>query len=144
MLTTSRLQRGEGELEEFDPKIGSRRGRMASTKGEDGASSIPYEGEFLKDFMRMKTIVEEIYRYQKKGKQGVPSHAEGKQEGGGEEPPKTPLSSPSYLDGSLHSPFEKKKGKNEFNVLELKLDIKFELPMYNGELNSGKLYNWIH
>jgi hypothetical protein len=25
----------------------------------------------------------------------------------------------------------------------LKLDIKFELPMYNGELNAEKLDNWI-
>ena len=26
----------------------------------------------------------------------------------------------------------------------LKIDIKFELPMYNGELNAEKLDNWIH
>jgi hypothetical protein len=26
----------------------------------------------------------------------------------------------------------------------LKLDIKFELPMYNGEVNAEKLDNWIH
>ena len=40
MLTRSRLQRGEGELEQFDLEIGSR-GRMASPKGDDGASLIP-------------------------------------------------------------------------------------------------------
>ena len=28
-------------------------------------------------------------------------------------------------------------------MLKLKLDIKFELPMYNGELNAEKLDNWI-
>ena len=60
MLTRSRLQHGEGELEEFDPEIGSIRGRMDSPKGEDGASSIPSEGEFLKALMRMQTMVEEI------------------------------------------------------------------------------------
>ena len=27
---------------------------------------------------------------------------------------------------------------------QLKLDIKLELPMYNGELNAEKLENWIH
>ena len=119
---------------------------MDLRKGEDGASSIPYEGEFLKYFMRMKTMVEELYQDRKRGEHGGPSHAEGKK-GGGEEPPKTPPSSPSYLDGSLHSPFEKKKkldGKFDFNVLQLKLDIKFELPIYNGELNAEKLDNWIH
>jgi hypothetical protein len=41
MLTRFKLQCGEGELEEFDPKIGSRRGRMSSPKGEEAASSIP-------------------------------------------------------------------------------------------------------
>ena len=75
--------------------------------------------------------------------QGGPSHVEGKKEGGGEEPPKTPPYYPSYLDSSLHSPFEKKKEKNDFNVPQLKLDIKFELPMYNGDLNAEKLNNWI-
>ena len=36
-----------------------------------------------------------------------------------------------------------KKGKIDFNVPQLKLDIKFELPMYNGEINAEKLDNWI-
>jgi hypothetical protein len=25
----------------------------------------------------------------------------------------------------------------------LKLDVKFKLPMYNGEVNAEKLYNWV-
>ena len=70
-------------------------------------------------------MVEELYQYRKKGEQGGPSHVEGKKEGGGEKPPETPPSSPSYLDGSLHSPFKKQKGKIDFNVPQLKLDIKF-------------------
>jgi hypothetical protein len=78
MLTRSKLQRGEGELEEFDPEIGSRRGRMSSPKGEEAASSIPSEGEFLKAFMRMQTMVEELYQDRKKGEQGGPSHTEDK------------------------------------------------------------------
>ena len=76
MLTRSKLQHGEGELEEFDPEIGSRKGRMSSLKGEEAASSIPSEGEFLKSFMRMQTMVEELYQYRKKGEQGGPSHQE--------------------------------------------------------------------
>ena len=78
---------------------------MASLKGEQETSSIPYEGEFLKALMRMQTMKEDIYQDQKRGEQGGPSHAEGKKEGGGEEPPKTLPSSPSYLDDSLHSQF---------------------------------------
>jgi hypothetical protein len=44
ILTRSKLQCGEGELEEFDLEVGSRRGRMSSPKGEEGASFIPSEG----------------------------------------------------------------------------------------------------
>ena len=90
MLTRSRLQRGEGELEEFDLEIGSRRGKMSSPKGEEATSSIPSKGEFLKDFMRMQTMVEELYQNRKRGEQGGPSHVEGKK-GSGEEPPKSSL-----------------------------------------------------
>ena len=97
--------------------------------------------------MRMQTMVEKLYQYRKRGEQGGPSHVEGIKEGGVEEPPKNPPSSPSYLDGSLHSPFEKKNkldGKIDFNVSQLKIDIKFELPIYKGELNAEKLDHWIH
>ena len=66
----------------------------------------------MKYFMRMQTMVEEHYRDWKKGKQGGPSHVEGKKEGGGEEPPKTPTSSSSYLDIYMPSPFENKKKQN--------------------------------
>ena len=127
MLTRSRLQQGEGELEEFDPEIGSRRGKIL--KGEEVVYSIPFEGDFLKAFMRMQTIIEELYQDRKKGEQGIPPCAEGKKEVGGEEPPKSPPSSLSYINGSfsLHSPFRNQKAKIDFNVPQLKLDIKFEL-----------------
>jgi hypothetical protein len=144
MLTRSKLHHGEGKLEEFDLEIGSRRGRMSSPKGEETTLSIPSKGEFMKAFMIMKTMVEEFYQDQKKGEQGGPSHIEGKKEGGGEEPPKTPPTSPSFLDGSIPSPFEKQKTKVDLNMPHLKLDIKFELPVSNGELNAEKLDNWIH
>ena len=62
MLTRSRIHPGEGDLEEFDPEIGSRRGRMASPKGEEVTSSISSEGELLKAFMRMQTMVEDLYQ----------------------------------------------------------------------------------
>jgi hypothetical protein len=35
-------------------------------------------------------------------------------------------------------------GKTPSQIPLLKLDIKFELPMYNGEVNVEKLDNWIH
>ena len=118
---------------------------MSSPKGEEAASSIPFEGDFLKTFMRMQMMVEELYQDRKRSETGGPSHVEGKKEVGGEEPPKSPPSSPTYVDGSfsLHSPFGKQKGKIDLNVPQLKPDIKFELRMNNGELNAEKMDNWI-
>jgi hypothetical protein len=91
----------------------------------------------------MQTMVEELYQDRKKGEQGGPSNTEGKKEEGGEEPPKTPPTSPSLPDGSIPSPFEKNKTKVDPNIPHLMFDIKFDLPMYNGELNAEKLDNWI-
>ena len=83
----------------------------------------------------MQTMVEELYQDRKKGERGGPSHADGSLS--------SPSSSLSCLDGSLPSPFEKQKAKIDFNVPQLNIDINFELPMYNGELNAEKLDNWI-
>ena len=38
-----------------------------------------------------------------------------------------------------HHHYAKRTGKSPF----LKLDVKFKLPMYNGEVNAEKLDNWI-
>lgn len=65
-----------------------------------------------------------------------------KQLGGGDEPPKSPSSTtpppPSSSTHSLSSnPF---KGVNKPKI---KLDVKFELPKYCGELDAEKLDDWI-
>ena len=57
MLTRSRFQRGEGDIEAFDPKIGSRRRKkMASEdyREED-------EKAFRKDFYQMADRVEKLF-----------------------------------------------------------------------------------
>ena len=51
---------------------------MTSPKAK-AASSIPSEGEFLKSFMRMQTIVAKLYQDQKRGEQCGPYHAVGKE-----------------------------------------------------------------
>ena len=57
-------------------------------------------------------------------------------EGGGEEPPPSPSSS----DSSHHSHHDSKhSSKKPF----FELDVKFDLPMYNGECSAEKLNNWI-
>ena len=52
-------------------------------------------------------------------------------------PPPSPLSSPSSSSSSSSSSMKKKK-----NSL-IKLDVKFDLPIYDGEINVEKLSNWI-
>ena len=68
--------------------------------------------------------------------------------GSGRKPPPSPrLSSSSSSTSSsststrktTHSHSKIPKGKTPL----LKLDIKFELPIYNGEVNTEKLDNWI-
>ena len=51
---------------------------MDSPKGEDATSAITSKGEFIKDFMSMQIMVEDIYKDRNKGEQGGPSHLEGK------------------------------------------------------------------
>ena len=49
-------------------------------------------------------------------------------------------SSSSSTSSSVHQPYKSTNtGKNPF----LKLDVNFELPMFNGEVNAEKLDNWI-
>ena len=68
----------------------------------------------------------------------------------GEDPPQTPPSPPSSPSTSSSSSSSSSKSttrkhshkhKNEMPLL--KLDVKFELPMYDGEFNADRLHNWV-
>jgi hypothetical protein len=67
---------------------------------------------------------------------------------GASPPPSPPPSSSSSSSSSTSSrPLPnspKRHGKTPSQIPSLKLDIKFELPIYNGEVNAEKLDNWIH
>jgi hypothetical protein len=73
----------------------------------------------------------------------------GRDGGNGASPPPSPPPSSSSSSSSSstssknlpHSP--KGHGKTPSQIPSLKLDIKFELPIYNGEVNAEKLDNWI-
>ena len=81
-------------------------------------------------------MVKELYQDQKRSEQGGPSHDEGKKK----EVVRNLLKFHPLLRlilmvlCLLH--LKNKKTKDNFNVPQLNLDIKFELPMYNGELNA--------
>ena len=93
--------------------------------------SLESDSQFMDSFMTMRAMVEEMYREFKKVWGESTSTSKGTEE---------PL-----LDG--HS---KDKGKGKETPLStppssplIKLDVKFDLPIYDGELNAENLNNWI-
>jgi hypothetical protein len=54
-------------------------------------------------------------------------------------PPSTPPSSPSSSSSSSKSNEKKNVHKNKHEMPLLKLDVKFELPIYDGEVNAKNL-----
>ena len=63
--------------------------------------------------------------------------------GNGDTPPPSPPSSTSSTISQPPPNSPKEHGKTPPQTPLRKLDINFELPMYNGEVNAEKLDNWI-
>jgi hypothetical protein len=64
-------------------------------------------------------------------------------ENGASPPPSPPYSSSSSSSSTSSKHLPNGHGKTPSQIPSLKLDIKFELPLYNGEVNAEKLDNWI-
>jgi hypothetical protein len=150
MLTREKLQRGEGELVAENPLIGLRRRASHSEKmaSEEG---IPQdEKEFRKTFFAMSEMVQVLYEdYLERKRPVLGNSSKGKSEEEEDQPqippspPSTPPSSPSSSSSSSKSSEKKNVHKNKNEMPLLKLDVKFELPIYDGEVNAEKLDNWI-
>ena len=108
------------------------------------------ESQFIEIFKILQAMVEEMYLEFKKGRgesTSTPKQDKGEKEpslvappGGKGKAEKPPPSSPPPSPPSSSSPSpEKKKKKTSL----IKLDVKFYLPIYDGELNAEKLDNWI-
>jgi len=119
------------------------------------------ERVFRKAFLDMTEMVRVLYQERNERLEGEGSklHKEGQGSSGGHndedkskkgnggnggsgKSPSSPSSSSSSssTSSSVHQPHKSKNtGKSPF----LKLDVKFELPMFNGEVNAEKLDNWI-
>ena len=107
MLTMSRLKRGEGELVEGDPEVGSKRAfsrTMSSPRGEEEGhtereKTVISKTEFVEDFMSMKAMLEILLNERaerKKKEEGYSSRdaevkpeEKGKGVGGDGDPPNT-------------------------------------------------------
>lgn len=157
MLTRSKLKSREGKVEEINLEISSR--RSAQRKSMDpcsGQGNLETEDEFNNAFMDLKRMVEELYRDRmekkmigsyRKDENGKGLGGDDKPPGGdGDGPPESP-SSPSS-PSSHHSSSSSKPPKNPSLPLDLtnpllKLDVKFDFPMYNGELDAERLDNWV-
>jgi hypothetical protein len=99
----------------------------------------------------MKILMERNTRFQGEGSN--PSKHKGESGdktpngngGNGASPPPSPPSSSFSSTSSRPLPnYPNGHGKTPSQIPLLKLDIKFKLLMYNGEVNAEKLDNWIH
>ena len=126
-------------LEAFNPNIGRahRRKKMANEEYREED-----EKAFRKDFYQMADIVEKMFAHyqerltkKKMKKEKVEDNALGKREDHTE--PSSPSSFSSSKNSSTASSNPKKQPeKAKSDLPYLKLDIKFDLPTYNGELNA--------
>jgi hypothetical protein len=123
---------------------------------EESHEHIPTEDEdLIKAFMEMREMMKLLMEERNTRLQGEgsnPSKHKGDSGdktpngngGNGASPPPSPPSSSSSSTSSRPLPNSPKgHGKTPSQIPLLKLDIKFELPMYNGEVNAEKLDNWI-
>lgn len=105
------------------------------------------EKAFHKAFHQMADRVEKMFAYyqerlemKKTKKEKAKNNALGK---GDPSKPSSPSSSSFSESSSTTSNPKKQPEKAKSDLPYLKLDIKFELPTYNGELNPEKLDVWI-
>jgi hypothetical protein len=105
--------------------------------------------EFQKTFFAISEMVKVLYDdylEQKRPFQGESSKQDKSEEG--EDPPKPPPSPPSSPSSSSSSSTSatstarKHSHKHKHDMLLLNLDVKFEFPMYDGEVNVERLDNW--
>jgi hypothetical protein len=119
---------------------------------------VPAKNEDLREAVMelrdmMKILMEQNIMSQGEGsnpsmhKGGDGDKTPGGNGGNGASPPPSPPPSSSSSSSSTiskHLPNSPKgHGKTPSQIPSLNLDIKFELPIYNGEVNAEKLDNWI-
>ena len=141
MLTRSKAKLGEGEIVEGDPEIGSRRTfsrDMSFAHGEEEETKekekpLISENELLESFVNIKAMVELLLEERAERKK----EEKGKGVGGDGDPPDTnqtfSFSHASHSNNANASP----------RMPYFKLDVKFELSIYDGDLNAEKLDYWI-
>jgi hypothetical protein len=165
MLTRLKLTRGEGKLVEPSSQLSRRRTTQSPQSSRRYSPSMAHKEShetltskdetFRKAFYEMIEIVKVLFEERNERLQGESSNP---LNGNGDSGDKTlkgnggkgdtpPPSLPSSTSSTISQPppnSPKEHGKTPLPTPFLKLDIKFELLMYNGEVNAEKLDNWIH
>jgi hypothetical protein len=163
MLTRLKITRGEGQLVEpsshpsrrnIISSLDASRRHSPSMVHKESHEHIPTEDEDIrKAFMEMREMMKLLMEERNTRLQGEGSNpSKHKGDNGdktpnrngrnGASPPPSPPSSYSSSTSSRPLPNSQKgHGKTPSQIPLLKLDIKFELPMYNGEVNAKKLDN---
>jgi hypothetical protein len=163
MLTRLKLTRGEGQLVEpsshpsrrkhiSSPQVSRR--HSPSMAHEECHEHVPTEDEDLRKVVKemreiMKILMERNTRLQGEGSNPSKHKADSGDKtpngngGNGASPPPSPPSSSSSTNSRPLPNSPNGHGKTPSQIPSLKLDIKFELPMYNGEVNAERLDNWI-
>jgi hypothetical protein len=129
--------------------IGSRKRTSQSEKmaSEEGLSQN--EIEFQKSFVSMSEMVKVLYDDYLEKKRSIPGESSKSKTDKGEDPPKPPPSPPSSpstsssSSTSSKSTAKKHSHKHKHDMHVLKLDVKFEFPMYDGEVNAERLDNLV-
>jgi hypothetical protein len=146
MLTREKLQCGEGELVAENPLIGLRKRASHNKKMASKEGFSQDEKEFRKTFLAISEMVKvfyEDYLERKRPVLGEPSKGKSEEEEDHPQIPPSPPSSPPSSSSSSKSNGKKHVYKHKNEMPLLKLDVKFELPIYDGEVNAEKLDNWI-
>jgi hypothetical protein len=165
MLTRLKLTRGEGQLVKSSshpsrrkhipsPQVSRR--HSPSMAHEESHEHVLAEDEYLRKVVMemremMKILIERNARLQGEGSNPTKHKGDsgdktpnGNGGNGASPPPSPPSSSSSSSTNSRPLPNSPKgHGKTPSQIPSLKLDIKFELPIYHGEVNAEKLDNWI-
>jgi hypothetical protein len=102
--------------------------------------------EIMATLLSKREIIDDLYRRVHKTRdKGSSVKYEWGDEGGGPSKPSSPSSSSSSSSGARkHSSHKKNPSKKSSHARDfplLKLDVKFELPIYDGELNVENLDN---
>ena len=133
MLTRSKLKLGEGELVETNPEIG----RVYPQKTMLKEGSVGPAPEFINNFLAIRSMVEEMYKDFRKHKDEDSSGY--KKDKGDEESLLHDHSKGKGKEESFLTPPNSPEHKKKTSLI--KLDVKFDLPIYDGEFNVEKLDN---